>query len=92
MSVDAVEKRQSQSQIEEQINMLVASRERLSDRLTNLSSRLSSVIRDEQPTENKGSEPDEQLVSIATSIREIRYYIESDTRQIMSILDRLEIP
>lgn len=85
---------EKERQINSQISLLKSSGARLIDRLNNLSARLSPALRSEVPLEKKGmAEPadDESLVEIALNIRGIRYSIESETKLIIDILDRLEI-
>ena len=80
-------------QIKNQIGLLESSGARLIDRLNNLSTRLSPALREKSLSENKDvtKQEDESLVEIALNIRGIRYSIESETKLIIDILDRLEI-
>lgn len=79
-------------QIEEQIIKLSTTRENLTRKIIDLLTRLSPVLRNDQPVEESGAaEPVSQLVEIALKIRAIRYDIESDIKHIDRVLERLEI-
>ena len=94
MDGSSIGKREKDYQIVEQIELLRSSGGRLSGRLSDLLSRLSPALRESTSTltpDDAKAQPDEQLVQLASYIREIRHQTESDIRQITDILDRLEI-
>ena len=92
MDIDQGQTMKEKKQIEMQIDLLTSAREVLSEGLAKLASRLSPALRDVNPSEDKEkTEVAKSLVGIATEIRSIRYCIEADTKNVMDILERLEI-
>ena len=85
--------KEKEKQIKSEINLLAYAKEILSSKLTILSSRLSPALRDkDSPSDpDAKAQPAETLVGIATDIRSIRWSIDTDTKTVMDILDRLEI-